>query len=275
MVQDKHNEQIASTLEAIHALLIQTVDNQQTGTEINRSIHDLEKKQTESASNLLEHAAVTNTLATRRTDMAKERTALVREQTRLSTKSTELSDIQTQMSHERTALAGQRTNLSVLRTDFSKSRTGLAEQRNRMAATRTQFSEKRTAFAGTRTVFSNMRTALAQGRTYLALIRTGLAFFTLSIAFFRMFGLSWWSIFDGVLAVMSLAMTATGLVGYKRANHKVDVLLLKVPEEEAAVTVLNFVCLLTVRSVSGDLIFTNPLLCTAFADTPMPYVAMF
>ncbi len=236
MVEDKYYEKISSTLTAIHALLVQTVDIQQTGTEINRSIHDLEEKQMESASNLLEHTAVTNTLATHRTDMAKERTGLVREQTRLSTKSTELADIRTQMAHERTALAGQQTNLSVLRTDFSRSRTGLAEQRNRMAATRTQFSEKRTTFAGTRTVFSNMRTALAQGRTYLALIRTGLAFLTLSIGFFRIFGLSWWSIFDGVLAVLSLVMTGTGLVGYKRANHRVDVLLLKVPEEEAAAT---------------------------------------
>jgi uncharacterized membrane protein YidH (DUF202 family) len=236
MDEDKYSEQIASTLKAIHALLMQTVDIQHEDSEIGRSIHDLEKKQTESASDLLKHAAVTNTLATHRTDMAKERTALVREQTRLSTKSTELSDIRTQMSHERTVLAGQRTNLSVLRTDFSRSRSGLAEQRNRMAVTRTQFSEKRTEYAGTRTVFSNMRTALAQGRTNLALIRTGLAFLTLSIALFRMFGISYWSIFDGFLAVFSLAMTGAGLVGYKRANHRLNVLLLRVPEEEAAAT---------------------------------------
>ena len=129
MDENKYNEQITSTLKAIHALLIQTVDIQQIDTEIDRSIHDLEKKQTETASDLLEHAAVTNTLAGHRTDMAKERTALVREQTRLSTKSTELSDIRTQLSHERTALSGQRTNLSVLRTDFSRFvRTGQPSQ---------------------------------------------------------------------------------------------------------------------------------------------------
>jgi uncharacterized membrane protein YidH (DUF202 family) len=231
---NEYNEQIHSTLKAIHALLTQTVDVQQIDTEINRSIHDLEKKQTETASGILEHAAVTNTLAGHRTDMAKERTALVRKQTGLSTKSTELSNIRTEMSRERTALAGKRTDLSVLRTDFSRSRTGLAERRNQMAGTRTQFSEKRTELAGTRTVFSNMRTALAQGRTYLALIRTGLAFFTLSIAFFRMFGLSWWSIFDGVLALMSLAITGVGLVGYRRANHRVNVLQINIPEEDAA-----------------------------------------
>jgi uncharacterized membrane protein YidH (DUF202 family) len=236
MDNDKYGEQIASTLKAIHAVLIQTVDIQQTDTDISRSIYDLETKQTEASTDLIKHAAVTNTLATHRTDMAKERTSLVREQTRLSTKSTELSDIRTQMSHERTALAGQRTNLAVLRTDFSRSRTGLAEQRNKMADIRTRFSENRTEFAETRTVLSNTRTALAQGRTNLALIRTGLAFLTLSIALFRIFGLSWWSIFDGALGVFSLAMTAAGLVGYKRANHRVNVLLLKVPEEEAVTT---------------------------------------
>lgn len=236
MDENKYTEQIASTLKDIHALLSQTVDIQRMDSEVNSSIHDLEKKQTESASDLLEHTLVTNTLATHRTDMAKERTALVREQTRLSTKSTELSDIRTQMSHERTVLAGQRTNLAVLRTDFSRSRTNLAEQRNRLATTRTQFSETRTVYAGTRTIFSNMRTALAQGRTNLALIRTGLAFLTLSIALFRIFGISWWSIFDGALGVFSLAMTAAGLVGYKRANHRVNVLRLKVPEEEAVTT---------------------------------------
>jgi uncharacterized membrane protein YidH (DUF202 family) len=105
-----------------------------------------------------------------------------------------------------------------------------------MAANRTRFSEKRTELAGTRTVFSNIRTALAQGRTFLALIRTGLAFFTLSIAFFRIFGLSWWSIFDGGLALISLAMTGIGMMGYRRANHRVNTLQIIIPEEEEAAT---------------------------------------
>jgi uncharacterized membrane protein YidH (DUF202 family) len=236
MDENKYNEQITSTLKAIHALLVRAVNIQKIDTEIERSIHDLEKKQTETASGLLGHADVTNTLARHRTDMAKERTALVREQTRLSTKSTELSDIRTQMSRERTALAGQRTDLSVLRTEFSRSRTGLAGERNKMAGSRTRFSKKRTDLAGTRTIFSNIRTAQAQGRTYLALIRTGLAFLTLSIAFFRMFGLSWWTVFDGLLALTSLAMTGIGLVGYRRANHRVDTLQTIIPAEGEAAT---------------------------------------
>jgi uncharacterized membrane protein YidH (DUF202 family) len=236
MDEYRYNEQIASTLKAIHALLARSVNIQQIETEVERSIHDLEKKQTETASGLLGHADVTNTLARHRTDMAREQTALVREQTRLSTKSTELSDIRTQMSRERTTLAGQRTDLSVLRTEFSRSRTGLAGERNKMAGSRTRLSEKRTDLASTRTIFSNIRTALAQGRTYLALIRTGLAFFTLSIAFFRMFGFSWWSVFDGLLAMTSLAMTGIGIVGYRRANHRVDSLQISIPAEGEAAT---------------------------------------
>lgn len=229
MDQDKYNEQIASTLKAIHALLAQTLDTQKTDAEA-------EKEQTKAASNWPERIDVTNVPTWHQADMAKKQIALARERTRLSTKSTEFSDIRTQLSQQRTALADRRTNLSLVRTDFSRSRTGLAEQRNKMAGSRTRFSAKRTDLAGTRTVFSNMRTALAQGRTYLALIRTGLAFFTLSIAFFRMFGISWWSVFDGGLALMSLAMTAIGLAGYRRANHRVNTLQIRVPSEEEAAT---------------------------------------
>ena len=49
-----------------------------------------------------------------------------------------------------------------------------------------------------------------------------------------MFGLSWWSIFDGGLALMSLAMTGICLVGYRRANHKIHTLQYIIPEEEEA-----------------------------------------
>jgi hypothetical protein len=59
------------------------------------------------------------------------------------------------------------------------------------------------------------------GRTHLALIRTGLAFLPLIIAFFGMFGVSWWSIFDGALGAGSLVMTAVGLVGYIRSTRTV------------------------------------------------------
>jgi uncharacterized membrane protein YidH (DUF202 family) len=234
MDEDSFRKQVAELLGEIHSQLARSVNLQEEGSEIEKNIRDLEKEHSETTSGLLECTNLTNSLAGERTDMAKERTALVREQTRLSTKSTELSVIRTDLSRERSSLAGQRTNLSVLRTDFSRSRTSLADQRTQMAGNRTRLSERRTDLAGTRTVFSNMRTALANGRTYLALVRTGLTFLTLSIALFRMFGLSWWSLFDGILALGSLAMTAIGLTGYWRTVRSVKSLEGRVPEQEKA-----------------------------------------
>jgi uncharacterized membrane protein YidH (DUF202 family) len=224
-------DQVKEDLDAIHGLLADSLDAHQEEMEIGRSIHDLEKQRTDTTLRLLEHAGTAHSLAEQRTGMAKEQTGLVREQTRLSTRSTELSNIRTELSHERTSLAGQRTDLGVLRTDFSRTRTNLADQRTQMASTRTGFSEKRTHLAGTRTIFSNMRTELARGRTYLALIRTGLAFLSLSIAFFRIFGLTWWSIFDGLLGLASLVMTVAGMTGYWRAMRLVQKLHRSEPAE--------------------------------------------
>ena len=246
MDEDTFREQIAAVLLEIHSQLVRSVSIQTEDTQIDRAIRDLEEKRTEATSGLLECSTETNTLAGQRTEMAKERTALAREQTRLSTKSTELSTIRTELSRERSSLASQRTNLAVLRTDFSRSRTSLADQRTKMAGDRTsladqrtkmagdrtRFSERRTNLAGTRTVLSNMRTALARGRTYLALIRTGLTFLTLSITLFRVFGVSWWTAFDGALAFVSLVMTVVGLAGYWRSARAAKVLKTSLPEEE-------------------------------------------
>ncbi|NLJ27950.1 MAG: hypothetical protein GX433_08050, partial [Deltaproteobacteria bacterium] len=96
---------------------------------------------------------------------------------------------------------------------------------------------KRTELAGKRTIFSNMRTELARGRTDLALIRTGLAFLSLAIAFFRFFGFSWWSFFDGALALGSLMMVSVGLVGYWRSSRSVKILESQAATEQEAVTV--------------------------------------
>lgn len=217
MDEEKFYDQVTATLNAIHLLLARSIAIQQEDAEIDKSIHELEKQRTETAADMLDHSELTNSLVVRQTDMARERTSLVREQTRLSTKSTELGVIRTDLSKERSSLAGQRTDLAVIRTDLSRSRTGLADQRNKMAHNRTRYSLKRTSLAGTRTVLSNVRTSLAKGRTHLALIRTGLAFFSIAIAFFRTFGLSWWSVFDGMLALGSLAMTIAGIIGYRRS----------------------------------------------------------
>ena len=63
----------------------------------------------------------------------------------------------------------------------------------------------------------------------------GLAFLTLSIALFRMFGVSCWSVFGGVLALGSLAMTTVGLTGYWHSQRIVKALEGGIPAEEEAV----------------------------------------
>ncbi len=232
MDEQEFHHQVTSTLSAIENLLSRSIEMQRESYQIARSIEEMGKSRTHTAVDMLDHSELTNSLALKQTDMAKERTGLVREQTRLSTKSTELGVIRTDLARERTGLAGQRTDLSVLRTDLARSRTGLAEQRNAMAGKRTHYSLKRTSLAGSRTILSNARTALAQGRTNLALIRTGLAFFSIAIAFFRMFGLSWWSLFDAVLAISSLVITGVGIIGYRRASRVVKKLQSQFAEQE-------------------------------------------
>jgi uncharacterized membrane protein YidH (DUF202 family) len=236
MDEDVFRERIAEVLDDIRSQLVRAVSVREEDTEIEISIRDLEKERTEATSGLLENIAKANTLAEQRTGMAKERTELVREQARLSTKSTELATIRTEMARERSSLAGQRTDLAVLRTDLSRSRTNLADQRTKMAGDRTRLSEKRTTLAGVRTVLANMRTALARGRTYLALTRTGLAFLALGIAFFRIFGVSWWSVFDGLLGLGGIAMAAIGLAGYFHSKRDLRVLKGRLPAEEEAAT---------------------------------------
>jgi uncharacterized membrane protein YidH (DUF202 family) len=229
MTESNFRDELQSQLTAIRSLLDRAVELQETGTELERGIHDLEQQRTVTSTGLLEYAATSDTYNRHQTEMAQERTDLTREQTRLSTRSTELATIRTDLSRERSSLAGQRTDLSVLRTDMARGRTNLAGQRTEMAQTRTGLSEKRTELAegrtklaGSRTVLSRMRTELARGRTYLALTRTGLAFLTLGIGLFRFFGVSWWSLFDGGLVLASAVITAVGLRGYLRATRATE-----------------------------------------------------
>ncbi len=236
MDENNNSEQVTTILNMIQILLTKSLDIQQEDKGVIKAILDQDTQQTQTTVDLLHNTELTNGLASERTDLAKERTDLVRKQTQLSTRSTELSVIRTDMSRERSGLAGQRTDMSVFRTDLSRSRTGLADQRTKMANHRTQYSLNRTTMAGSRTILSNIRTSLAQGRTDLALIRTGLAFLTIAIAFYRLFGLSRWTLFDGLLALASVTMTAFGLTGYLRATNQVKVLKKTLNAQEKVIT---------------------------------------
>ncbi len=53
---------------------------------------------------------------------------------------------------------------------------------------------------------------------FLAMIRTGLAFLAVGLTLFRYFGVSRWSIFDGMLVVLSVFLVVYGGRGYRRAH---------------------------------------------------------
>lgn len=212
---------IRDDIEAIRELLSRSLHLQATGAEIERDIRDLERKRTDTTGDLLHYAAGTSTLTERQTAMAQERTDLTREQTRLSTRSTEMAQIRTDLARERTSLSGQRTDLAVIRSDMARARTNLANQRTDMAQARTHLAQRRTTFSQTRTTLARVRNELARARTHLALIRTGLALLALGVALFRLFGLSWWSLFDAGLVLGSLLIAAIGSRGYLRANTRI------------------------------------------------------
>jgi uncharacterized membrane protein YidH (DUF202 family) len=186
MMQENRDRDDDGALATIQALMARSVELQEKGETLEEEIADLARRRTEGTSGLLQFASAANTYSEKQTDMAAERTALTREQTRLSTRSTELSNIRTDFARERTSLAGQRTDLAVRRTGLS-----------------------------------DLRTELAWGRTYLALIRTGLAFLVLGISLFRYFGLSWWSLFDGLLALGSAVIVIWGGRGYQQATVRI------------------------------------------------------
>ena len=212
-------------LATIQTLVARSVELQESEETLERELADLARRRTEGTSSLLEFASTANTYARQQTEMAAERTSLTREQTRLSTRSTELSNIRTDFARERSSLAGQRTDLAVHRTNMARDRTalarertGLSGQRTELAQLRNRLAEGRNRYAERRTGLSTLRTELAWGRTYLALIRTGLAFLVLGVSLFRYFGLSWWSLFDGVLALGSVVIVVWGGRGYHRAT---------------------------------------------------------
>jgi uncharacterized membrane protein YidH (DUF202 family) len=217
--------QVEEVLEDIRALLSHSIALQENNIE-------LEKQRGATTTNLLQHAATDTDLAQQRTGLAKESTSLVRAQTRLSTRSTELAEIRTDLSQERTRLASERSDLAALRTDFARTRTNLAQQRVHMAETRTHLAETRTRLSTTVTIYSKLRTELARGRTYLAFIRTGLAFLTLGVTLSRVFAISWWTVFDVILAAGGAVATIIGLWSYRRTRRAIKHLDSRAAEQE-------------------------------------------
>ena len=204
----------ASPLDLIRTLLERSTSADESLVQLAMLRNGLLQKSKETGDSLLSFSSSTAGNTEKQTSMAQERTALTREQTRLSTRSTELAHERAALSSTRTDLARERNSLAADRTDYSVRRTDLAQERTGLATTRT-------VRALSRTRLSFLRTEMAKERTYLALLRTGLALLTFGIVLFRYFGLSWWSLFDVALVLLSIGLLSVGVSGYVRSHRRV------------------------------------------------------
>ncbi len=131
------------------------------------------------------------------------------------------------MAEERSLLAEKRTQASIERTEMSENRNGLARMRTLLAQRNVFLSEKRSLMA-------QQRTFLAKARTELAFMRTGVALVVLATGLMRYFGFGWWSVADGSIMLLGLAMVASGVYYYiptrKKEGRLLDVIRQK--EEE-------------------------------------------
>jgi CheY-like chemotaxis protein len=118
------------------------------------------------------------------------------------------------LSLERTLLAEENALLGEKRTQASLERTEMAENRSGLARLRTQLSQRRVFLAEKRTLMAQQRTFLAKARTELAFMRTGIALVVLAIGLMRYFGLGWWTLADGSILLLGLAMVISGIYYY-------------------------------------------------------------
>jgi CheY-like chemotaxis protein len=115
---------------------------------------------------------------------------------------------------ERTLMAEENSLLGEQRTQGSMERTEMAENRTGLSRLRTQLSQRRVFLAEKRTLMAQQRTFLAKARTELAFMRTGVALVALSSGFMRYFGFGWWTVADGSIMFLGVAMVTIGIYYY-------------------------------------------------------------
>lgn len=145
-------------------------------------------------------------------------------------KQTELSSNSIELAQERTSLAYKRTEMSGQRTQLADKRTELAVNRTAYSTERTDLARDRNSLAVIRTYLSSYRVLLARERTLLAVIRTGLALIMFGTGLIRYFGLGIWSIMDGVLIIVGIAMLSYASKEYVSAYREKKSLLLMLNE---------------------------------------------
>ncbi len=135
---------------------------------------------------------------------------------------------------ERNLMAEENSLLGEKRTQASVERTEMAENRSGLSRLRTQLSQRRVFLAEKRTYMAQQRTFLAKARTELAFMRTGVALVALASGLMRYFGFGWWTVADGSIMVLGLAMVTIGIYYYlpTRKNELSLIDIIRQKEEE-------------------------------------------
>jgi len=71
-----------------------------------------------------------------------------------------------------------------------------------------------------RSLMAQQRTFLAKARTELAFMRTGVALVALASGLMRYFGFGWWTVIDGSIMAVGLAMVISGIYFYLPTRKK-------------------------------------------------------
>jgi CheY-like chemotaxis protein len=138
------------------------------------------------------------------------------------------------LAHERNLMAEESTLMGEKRTQASTERTEMSENRSGLARMRTHLAQRRVFLAEKRSLMAQQRTFLAKARTELAFMRTGVALVALATGLMRYFGFGWWSIVDGSIMLLGLAMVTSGVYYYIPTRKKEGSLLDVIQQKEEA-----------------------------------------
>jgi CheY-like chemotaxis protein/uncharacterized membrane protein YidH (DUF202 family) len=136
------------------------------------------------------------------------------------------------LAHERNLMAEERSLLSEKRTQFSVERTEMSENRSGLARMRTLLAQRSAFLSEKRSLMAQQRTFLAKARTELAFMRTGVALVALASGLMRYFGFGWWTVIDGSIVMIGLAMVISGLYYYLPTRKKEGSILDAIRQQE-------------------------------------------
>jgi len=136
------------------------------------------------------------------------------------------------LANERNLMAEERSLLAEKRTLAALDRTELAENRSGLARLRTQLAQRSVFLAEKRSLMAQQRTFLAKARTELAFTRTGVALVALATGLIRYFGIGWWTVVDGSIFLLGIAMVTSGIYYYLPTRRQEGGILAVIRQKE-------------------------------------------